>query len=164
MTARSLLLALAGCFVFGSQLPAAQQVVYEGDSGPGKGKHILFIASDHEYRGEETCPALARILAERYGFKCTVLFGQTEEGIIKQGSSHIPGIAAIEDADLLFLFLRFVHPDDAWMEQFEAYLKRGGPVIGLRTTTHAFNGLKGTYAYHNYNWSGEDFVGGFGRQ
>ena len=29
----------------------ADQVVYEGDRGPGKGKHIVFIASDHEYRG-----------------------------------------------------------------------------------------------------------------
>ena len=33
---------------------AADRVVYEGDNGPGKGKHIVFIASDHEYRGEET--------------------------------------------------------------------------------------------------------------
>ena len=59
---------------------------------------------------------------------------------IKQGSSLIPGIDAIDDADMLFLFLRFLKPEDAWMEKFEAYLKRGGPVLGLRTTTHAFNG------------------------
>ncbi|XOV73327.1 MAG: hypothetical protein ACFHW5_09150 [Verrucomicrobiota bacterium] len=50
-------------------MQAEPWVVYEGDSGPGKGKHILFIASDHEYRGEESCPAIARILAKRYGFK-----------------------------------------------------------------------------------------------
>ena len=50
------------------------------------------------------------------------------------------------------------------MEKFEGYLKRGGPVLGLRTTTHAFNGLEGQYAYHNFNYRGDDFVGGFGRQ
>lgn len=164
MTARYTFLALTALFVFVSPLTAGDHVVYEGESGPGKGKHILFIASDHEYRGEETCPAIARILAKRYGFKCTVLFGQTKDGLIKPGSSDIPGIDAIDDADMLFLFLRFVHPEDAWMEKFEGYLKRGGPVIGLRTTTHAFNGLKGRYAYHNFNNRGEDFVGGFGRQ
>ncbi|MEM7474964.1 MAG: ThuA domain-containing protein [Planctomycetota bacterium] len=152
------------CLTLTSSTWAADYVVYEGEDGPGKGKHILFIASDHEYRGEETCPAIARILAKRYGFKCTVLFGQNEDGLIKQGSSNIPGIDAIEDADMLFLFLRFVHPEDAWMEKFEAYLKRGGPVLGLRTTTHAFNGLKGKYAYHNFNYREDDFVGGFGRQ
>ena len=164
MTTRLAFLAAAGLFAMGTCAAAADRVVYEGDSGPGKGKHILFIASDHEYRGEETCPAIARILAARYGFKCTILFGQTEEGVIKQGSSLIPGIETIDDADMLFLFLRFVHPKDAWMAKLEDYLKRGGPVLGLRTTTHAFNGLKGKYAYHNYNSKQEDFVGGFGRQ
>ncbi len=164
MTLKKRLLAAAGILAMTLQANAADKVVYQGDSGPGKGKHILFIASDHEYRGEETCPAIARIMAKRYGFKCTVLFGQTEEGVIKQGSSHIPGIDAIDDADMLFLFLRFVHPEDAWMEKFEAYLKRGGPVLGLRTTTHAFNGPKGHYAFFNYNSKEEDFVGGFGRQ
>ena len=165
MKTRHLKIAAAGfLFLMGSLANAADRVVYEGETGPGKGKHILFIASDHEYRGEETCPAIARIMAKRYGFKCTVLFGQTPEGVIKPGSSLIPGIEAIDDADMLFLFLRFVHPEDPWMEKFEAYLKRGGPVLGLRTTTHAFNGLKGEYAYHNFNNSSEDFVGGFGRQ
>jgi hypothetical protein len=164
MNARNFLIAVAGFFIACSHAAAADRVVYEGDSGPGKGKHILFIASDHEYRGEETCPAIARILAKRYGFKCTVLFGQTEDGLIKPGSSRIPGIETIDDADMLFLFLRFVQPEDAWMAKFEEYLKRGGPVLGLRTTTHAFNGLKGQYAYHNYSYRGDEFVGGFGRQ
>lgn len=164
MTAKQLFATVAVLLLFSSQSRAADRVVYEGDSGPGTGKHILFIASDHEYRGEETCPAIARIMAKRYGFKCTVLFGQTDDGLIKQGSSLIPGIEEIDDADMLFLFLRFVHPEDPWMEKLEAYLKRGGPILGLRTTTHAFNGLKGQYSYHNYNYKGEDFVGGFGRQ
>ena len=165
MKTRHLIIAAAGFFfAMYSHAVAVDHVVYEGGAGPGKGKHILFIASDHEYRGEETCPAIARIMAKRFGFKCTVLFGQTPEGVIKPGSILIPGIDAIDDADMLFLFLRFVHPEDAWMEKFAAYLKRGGPVLGLRTTTHAFNGLKGKYAYLNYNYGGEDFVGGFGRR
>ena len=99
-----------------------------------------------------------------YGFKCTVLFGQTEEGVIKPGSSKIPGIETIADADMLFLFLRFINPEDEWLKQFEGYLKRGGPVLGLRTTTHAFNGIQGDYAFFNFNHSDPKFVGGFGRQ
>lgn len=164
MNARHVLITAIVSFTMSLQATAADRVVYQGDDGPGKGKHILFIASDHEYRGEETCPAIARIMAKRYGFKCTVLFGQTPDGVIKQGSSLIPGIEDIHDADMLFLFLRFVKPEDPWMEEFEGYLKRGGPVLGLRTTTHAFNGLKGKYAYHNFNSGDKDFVGGFGRQ
>ena len=49
-------------------------VVYEGTKGPGAGKHIVLLAGDHEYRSEESLPALARILAQRYGFKCSVFF------------------------------------------------------------------------------------------
>jgi hypothetical protein len=163
MRKRYLLLMTTGLLMMQLTTVAEEWVVYEGDSGPGKGQHILFIASDHEYRGEETCPAIARILAKRYGFKCTVLFGQTSEGYIKPGSSTIPGIDAIDDADMLFLFLRFVKPNDQWMEKFESYFDRGGPVLGLRTTTHAFNGIKGKYAKYNYKGT-KDYVGGFGRQ
>ncbi|MEO2035276.1 MAG: ThuA domain-containing protein, partial [Planctomycetaceae bacterium] len=164
MTARHVIAAALFFLITAAGTTAADRVVYEGDAGPGKGKHILFIASDHEYRGEETCPAIARIMAKRFGFKCTVIFGQTSDGIIKPGSSLVPGIETIDDADMLFLFLRFVHPEDAWMAKLEEYLKRGGPVLGLRTTTHAFNGLKGKYAYHNFNSGEDDFIGGFGRQ
>ena len=90
----------------------ADSLTYEGKSGPGKGKHIVFIASDHEYRGEETCPAIARIMAHRYGFKCTVLFGLDNDGYIKPGSSNVPGMEALGKADMMFLFLRFLAPNN----------------------------------------------------
>jgi hypothetical protein len=139
-------------------------VIYEGKDGPGKGKHIVFIASDHEYRGEESCPALARILAYHHGFKCTVLFGLDAEGYIQAGSSRIPGLDALKDADMMFCFLRFVAPDDESMQHIIDYIDRGGPVAGLRTTTHAFNGLKGKNSKYNYNSSDENYRYGFGRQ
>ena len=62
-------------------------VVWEGTEGVGTGKHIVFIAGDHEYRGEESLPALARILAKSYGFKCTFIVTTNEEtGEIQPGS------------------------------------------------------------------------------
>ena len=61
-----------------SLAPVFGQITYQGGDGPGEGKHIVFVASDHEYRAEETCPALARILAQHQGFKTTVLFGPFE--------------------------------------------------------------------------------------
>ena len=79
----------------------AEPLTYQGDAGPGKGKHIVFIASDHEYRSEETLPALARILAKRQGFKCTVLFGVDEQGVIRPGHNNVPGLEALETADLM---------------------------------------------------------------
>jgi hypothetical protein len=44
-------------------------VVYEGAKGPGRGKHIVLVAGDEEYRSEEGLPQLARILSARHGFR-----------------------------------------------------------------------------------------------
>ena len=49
-------------------------VVYEGNEGPGTGKHIVLVSGDEEYRSEEALPMLGKILATHHGFRCTVLF------------------------------------------------------------------------------------------
>ncbi len=36
-----------------SSAGASDRVVYEGKQGPGKGKHIVFLTGDEEYRSEE---------------------------------------------------------------------------------------------------------------
>ena len=141
-------------------------VEYEGAAGIGRGKHIVYIASDHEYRGEETLPALARIMARYYGFKCTVLFGiDPTDGTIQPGSSHIGGLDVLEGADLLVISMRFIDLPAEQMQHFVNYVDRGGPIIGLRTSTHAFNIPEGSPFYsYDYRYPGEDFYMGFGRQ
>src|SRR6476660_3872878 len=101
--------ALTLCFV----LPAAA-VVYEGGEGPGKGKHIVLVSGDEEYRSEEALPQLAKILAKRHGFKCTVLFAIDDDGTINPNRrDNIPGLQALRTADLLVIFTRFRDlPDD----------------------------------------------------
>ncbi len=141
------------------------QIVYQGGKGAGEGKHIVFIASDHEYRSEETCPALARILAKSHGFKCTVIFGVDEEGYLKAGSSNLSGMEALKDADLLVIFARFLNPPAAQMAHLTDYLARGGPVVGLRTSSHAFQIPENeSTARYSYNSKVKDYENGFGQQ
>lgn len=138
-------------------------VVWQGDAGPGKGKHIVFIAGDHEYRGEETLPALARILAKQHGFKCTFLVTTNKQtGFIEPGSNHITGLEALKTADLMVVFLRFQHFADDQMQHIEDYLKSGKPVIGMRTSTHAFQGLDGKFAKYNEGFKGDTDAWRFG--
>ena len=155
-------------FAAGFTASAAEpsHVVYEGSDGIGAGKHIVFIASDHEYRSEESLPALARILAKHYGFKCTVVFGtDPATGDILPGSSDIRGLGILKDADLMVVFMRFINMPDDEMQHFADYVDRGGPIIGLRTSTHAFQ-IPADRKFHAYDWqyAGEDFPKGFGRQ
>lgn len=156
---------LLSCLLFPIIIQAAP-LVFEGTNGPGKGKHIVFIAGDHEYRSEETLPAIARIMAKHHGFKCTVLFNLEKDGTIAAGSpSTIPGMEALASADLAVLFLRFQNLPDEQMKHLDDYLKRGGPVIGLRTSTHAFKiNAKQTFARYSYDYKGNDYTKGFGHQ
>jgi len=83
-------------------------VVYEAADGPGKGKHIVLISGDEEYRSEETLPQLAKILAKRHGFKCTVLFAiDSKDGTINPNQKdNIPGLENLATADLMVIFTR----------------------------------------------------------
>lgn len=143
----------------------AAPVVYEGTAGPGKGTHIVFLASDHEYRTEETCPALARILAKHHGYKCTVLFGIDKNGYIEAGSSNIPGMEALQDADLLVIFTRFLNLPGEQMDHLVSYLERGGPVVGFRTSSHAFKiPADSPYAKYSFQSKVPGYEKGFGHQ
>jgi hypothetical protein len=141
-------------------------VVFKGGDGVGKGKHIVFIASDHEYRSEEGLPALARIMAKHYGFTCTVVFGiDPETGFITPGSSDIKGLEVLEGADLMVIGMRFINMADDEMQHFVDYVERGGPIVGLRTSTHAFNiPADRKFHYYSFNYAGDEFNKGFGRQ
>ena len=141
-------------------------VVYEGSDGPGKGKHIVLISGDEEYRSEEALPQLGKILARRHGFKCTVLFPiDPATGAINPEFSNIPGTEALATADLMIVALRFRDLPDEQMKPIVDFIESGKPNIGMRTATHAFN-IKGGKKYVKYSWENGDkkYEKGFGRQ
>jgi hypothetical protein len=146
---------------------AKDWVVYEGKAGPGQGKHIVFLTGDEEYRSEETGPMLAKILAVRHGFKCTVLFAinPADGTITPTVLNNIPGMEALDEADLCVLDLRFRELPDQQMKHFVDYLNAGKPIIGLRTSTHAFAYEKNKQSpYVQFDWRSKDWPGGFGQQ
>ena len=146
---------------------AKEWVVYEGREGPGKGKHIVLISGDEEYRSEEGLPMVAKILAVRHGFKCTVLFSiNPADGTIDPTiQTNIPGVDALDSADLCVLGLRFRELPDAEMKHFVDYLNAGKPLIALRTSTHAFAYSRNKQSpYAKYDWQNKEWPGGFGQQ
>ena len=146
--------------------PAAHPwVVYEGGDGPGKGKHVVLVSGDEEYRSEEALPQLGKILARRHGFRCTVLFSiNPEDGTIDPNNQrNIPGLEALAAADLMILALRFRDLPDEQMRHIVAYVDSGKPIIGMRTATHAFN-VKTSKTYAKYDFQSKEWDGGFGRQ
>ncbi len=143
----------------------AADVVYEGGDGPGKGKHVVLVSGDEEYRSEEALPQLGKILAKHHGFQCTVLFAIGEDGTINPNASNIPGLEALRTADVMVIFTRFRDLPDEQMQHIVDYLDAGKPVVGIRTATHAFNVKSGkTFSKYSYNSRDTDYEQGFGRQ
>ncbi len=140
-------------------------VVYPGGDGPGKGKNIVFVSGDEEYRSEEALPQLAKILAQRHGFTCTVLFAiDLKDGTINPNAgNNIPGLEALKNADLMICLLRFRDLPDEQMKHLANYIESGKPIIGLRTATHAFATSKGDYTRFNWSNHNKEWDGGFGR-
>lgn len=154
-------------FTFAQKNP--QWVVYQGSEGAGKGKHIVFVSGDEEYRSEEGLPMMAKILAERHGFKCTVLFALDPKTntIDPDNQTNIPGLEQLKTADLMFMFLRFRELPDEQMKHIIDYTNSGKPIVALRTSTHAFSysrNKQNPYAKYSYNSKIKGWEGGYGKQ
>ena len=110
--------------------------------GKANGKRVIFVSGDEEYRTEEAFPMLAKILSQKHGFDCTVLFAINPDGgfVDPNFQKNIPGLAALEKADLMVIGTRFRQLPDDQLAPIAAFLNAGKPVIGTRTATHAFTG------------------------
>lgn len=134
-------------------------VSYKGSAGPGKGKQVVLLAGDEEYRSEEALPMLAKILSERHGFDTTVLFSVDDDGTINPNRGESLGKPeALDSADVIVMSLRFRKWPDETMKRFDAAIQRGIPVVGLRTSTHAFQ-LPDASGFSQYNKFGKDVLG-----
>ena len=130
-------------------------LTYPGNGdGAGKGKHIVLIAADQEYRSEQSMPMMARLFSETHGFDCTVLFGVNDEGLVdptmpvypKKGEEDafkkhsIPGLEHLAKADLVIFNMRLLTLPEEQLKKIVAYLESGKPLIGIRTANHGFRG------------------------
>lgn len=124
-------------------------------------KSIVLISGDEEYRSEESLPQLAKILSKN-GFRCTVLYAIDKKtgAINPEQLDNIPGLEALDTADLMFIASRFRDLPDSQMKHVVDYVESGRPVVGMRTATHAFQ-LRSSATYAKYSWDAPS--GGFGR-
>ncbi|MEI6536145.1 MAG: hypothetical protein WCN98_12430, partial [Verrucomicrobiaceae bacterium] len=149
-------------------------LTYSGGDDPGKGKHIVLIAADQEYRSEQSMPMMAKILSKHHGFDCTVLFGVNDKGEVdptmpvypEKGKEfkehHIPGLEHLASADLVIFFPRLLTLPMAERELIVKYLDSGKPFIAIRTANHGFHaGLPYKINGKNVDWGHEVLGGSF---
>lgn len=149
--------------VASSLLARAQQwVTYNPPAEKANGKTIVLLSGDEEYRSEESLPQLGKLLSQRHGFKCTVLFSQDADGSINPNNqTNVPGMHLLGSADLVVNQFRFRELPDADMKHFVDYMDSGKPMMVLRTATHSFNYERNKQSpYAKYSWTAKG--GGFG--
>lgn len=100
---------------------------------------VVFVTGDHEYSSELTMPLFAAELEKNYGMRTKVLKSTPDHN----GEKDIPGLEILREADLAVFFLRWRQLPAEQLKFIDDYLKSGKPVMGFRTTTHAFNYPKG---------------------
>jgi Trehalose utilisation len=157
-----------------------QWLTYPGGGGPGKGKHIVLISAEQEYRSEQSMPMMAKILSTRHGFDCTVLFGVNDKGEVdptmivypekdrELKPHHIPGLEKLASADLVIFFTRLLTLPMNEREMIVKYIDSGKPFIALRTANHGFHDpLPYKINDKQVNWGSEilggEFMGHHGR-
>lgn len=120
----------------------------------GGAPRIIFIAGEYEYLSKETLPPYARELGRRYVAETSVLERPEDP---KQQT--IPGLEALQTADLVVLLVRRMTLPEKELNEIKAYIKSGRPLVALRTSSHAFENWKefdaqvlgGNYRGHHGN-------------
>jgi type 1 glutamine amidotransferase len=115
---------------------------------------VVFVTGDHEYSGEETLPLLAAELEKNYNMQVKVLKAYPDHN----AEENIPGLEALKEADLAVFYLRWRRLPAEQVQFIEEYLNSGKPVMGFRTSTHAFNYPEG-HPLRKWNAFGEFALG-----
>jgi type 1 glutamine amidotransferase len=103
-------------------------------SGSSQGKRpvqIVLVAYEDEYHAAETLPRFAQQLSDRFGYRCSVLVGHPDHGVV--------GLEKLATADVLVLYVRRHPLPKQQMAMIRRYLNAGKPLVALRTSSHAFS-------------------------
>ena len=103
------------------------------DPKPEGALKVHMISGSREYGSEPSLKALKAELEKTRGMKCTLSPAQ-------DGGKDVPGLEGLDAADVLIVFCRRNKVAGADLEKIKQWFKDGRPAIGIRTSSHAFQG------------------------
>jgi type 1 glutamine amidotransferase len=101
-------------------------------------RRVVVLAGEGEYQSDETMRPVAADLREALSADVTYRVPDVLADFPDFPASSFGDLDVLTTADLLVVYTRFRRLPDAEMAALAAYLERGGAVLGLRTSTHAF--------------------------
>ena len=114
-------------------------------------QNITFLIAEREYHTERTLPKFAQsFLSKKY----RIAFCEAEkEG---DGRHLLKNASAIEEADLLFLSVRRRAFSKRVMLNIKKHVGDGKPILGIRTSSHAFDLRKESLPSGHQEWKDWD--------
>jgi len=124
-----------------------------------KKPYVVFVIGDEEYRSEESMPMLGQLLQKCFDVDVTYCHSVDTSGIIDPNRlDHIEGLEALESADLMVMFTRFRALPEEELQYIIDYAESGKPMVGFRTSTHAFLYKQDSSLFHmNNDWPSKVF-------
>jgi nicotinamidase-related amidase len=96
-------------------------------------RSILMVVGEDEYKTELTLPAFAWQELEPRGFQVRVVHADSAD------KNNFPGLAeAAARTDLVLISVRRRTPPNEQLAAIRAHLAAGKPLVGIRTSSHAF--------------------------
>ncbi len=114
---------------------------------------IVTLAGEGEYESDVTMRPIAEAIARDLGARLDYRTPSVIEDVPDFPESSFGGLDVLAEAKLLILYTRFRVLPEEEVAALAAYLARGGAVVALRTSNHAFHPVPGS------PW--EDWTAGF---
>lgn len=114
--------------VTSNQIVGGQAFRFKDDHRP----RIAFLLAEDEYETSTTVPYFA-MTNLGHDFSVRFIFGNEND------KTDMPGLEALDDADMLFISVRRRPLKPAQLEKIQKFVRSGKPVVGIRTASHAFN-------------------------
>jgi len=90
---------------------------------------VCLVSGAPLYQSDESLAALEEHLGGRYEVDCSRAFAKSKD--------DLPGLENLEDSDCMVLFARRMEIDGEQLERIKRYCRRGGPIVAIRTASHA---------------------------
>jgi type 1 glutamine amidotransferase len=120
---------------------------------------IVFLAGEGEYESDRTMRAVADDLEKGLGAEVSFHVPDLLRDFHDFPKSSFGDLSDLDDADLMVIYTRFRTLPDAEMESIVRFCERGGNVLGLRTSTHAFHYPEDSKWYGWNDGFGRDVLG-----
>lgn len=91
---------------------------------------LCMISGSFEYDSEESLTIFRDYIENNYAVKSTMIIYQSED--------DDQSLEPLDDTDAVLLFTRRLNTEGKELERFKAYCAQGGPIVGVRTASHAY--------------------------